>query len=146
MAIAQGWDGQLRVKRTTNSTQVLGRLTEWSLDAGAEVIEKTAFGDTYDRSYTPGLRGPHTLSFSGYRETSDTGQDVITDRWTDTGTSRVPAVVGAILLTMKTTALKAGFSGDVILTGFSQGVSFDGMQTFSGAGQFAGKLATYSTA
>ena len=136
MAIAQGWDGALLI-----GSNVIGKLTEWSLDAGAEVIEKTSFGDMYDRAYTPGMRGPHTVSFSGYRETTNAGQDAITDVFT--GASK-PAAATMYLLTKKTTGTDAGFTGSVILTGFSQGVSMDGMQTFSGAGQFAGKLSTHS--
>jgi hypothetical protein len=134
MAVDKGWHGAVTVGGDT-----IARITEWTLDAGADVLENTAMGDTYDRSYVVGLRGPNTLSFSGYRETTDTGQYVIMDNWCST--SGPSAVTMELFHTAGAT--EEGYTGSVILTGFSHGAAVDGLQTFSGNGQFAsGKLST----
>ena len=147
MAIDKGYSGHIALSTGAStdfsSADLIAHITEWSLDAGADVLEKTAFGDTYDRAYVAGLRGPNTFSFSGYAESANAAQSTAVHNWLSTSGPRNYDVV---LLTNRTTGAMAGYFGDVILTGISKGASVDGLQTLSGNGQFvSGKLSTYST-
>jgi hypothetical protein len=147
MAIDKGWDGNILLSTggstDYSSADIIAHITEWTLDAGADVLENTGFGDTYDRSYVAGLRGPNTFSFAGYAEAGNAAQSTAVHNWLSTSGPRKYDVV---LLSQRTTGSMAGYFGEVVLTGVSKGAAVDGLQTISGNGQFvSGKLSTYST-
>ena len=111
-----------------------------------DALEKTNFGSTYDREYTPGLRS-WTGSLSGYSEDADNVQDYILDNFIATGgpypTTAVHAVFVSGYAAGNTKA--CGYKGSCILTGMTRGATPDGLQTFSANIQGTGLLTTYAT-
>jgi len=133
MAIDHGWDGSVMVGATT-----VAKMTEWSLEMSADALEKTVFGSTYDREYTPGMRSK-TVSFSGYSEDTDAAQMAVLAEMT---TAALPAAVTLVLMTNNNVGTSAGFTGSAIITGVTRGAAPDGLQTFSVNAQMTGLLST----
>jgi hypothetical protein len=131
MAINYGKDGDV-----VSSGDTLGYITNWELNITQDALEKTAFGDGWDRTYVPGLRGA-TMTASGYFADDDTGQR---NFFLQGMSTRTPAQV-AVKLKYGTGA-NAGFEGNVVVTGVTVGSAPDGLQTFSMTGTFNGGVST----
>ena len=130
-----GKDGLLLIGANTAA-----HITDWELAVNQDALEKTAFGDGYDRTYVPGLRGP-VGTFNGYYGDTDAAQSALTAMIHSTST---PAVVTAVLLTVGTTGAKQGWTGSAV-SQITLGAAADGIQTISGTLQYSGGLSTYAT-
>ena len=131
-----GKEGALRV-----GTELMAHLTDWELAVNQDALEKTAFGDGYDRTYVAGLRGP-VATFNGYYGETDTAQFMLVDLIHSTST---PTTLSVILQTNSTwsTAAKQGWTGKAI-PNLTIGAAADGIQTISGTLTFSGGLDTYA--
>ena len=139
MAINAGWDGGIYVGADTKE---LAHITNWEISFAGDALENTAFGDTvYDRSFQPGLRS-HTITFSGYTEDDDSGQDILFD---DQKSTDEPNLLRIVVLHERETSEKAGWVGNSVVTGLTVGTPVDGLSPISGTLQISGGLATYST-
>lgn len=136
MAIDQGWDGHVLI-----GSNEVAQINEWTLEMTADALEKTNFGSTYDREFTPGMRS-FTASLTGYSEDTDAAQLAALAEFT---TNSTPAVVTLVLLTNNTTGAKCGFTGSAVLSGITRGATPDGLQSFSANAQYTGSLTTYAT-
>jgi len=138
MAINKGWDGAILI-----GANEMAHINSWEAAFAGDALEKTAFGTTvYDREYEPGLRN-HTVTFSGYHESTNAAQQALTANMKST---QAAAAVTVVLLTERTTGAKAGYTGSGILTGLTVSEAVDGLVGFSGTLQLSGGLSTYSTA
>lgn len=134
MAVNLGKDGYITIDDVN-----LVHVNNWEMNVAADALEQTSFGDGWDRTYVPGLRGA-TATFSGYYEDTDTGQYTALSFFMSTST---PSTVDAQLLYYHpTTATYNGFAGTAVLTGLTIGVAVDGIQTISGTLQFDGGVHT----
>lgn len=139
MAINAGWDGGIYVGA---STKELAHINNWEISFAGDALENTAFGDTvYDRSYQPGLRS-HTITFSGYTEEDDSGQDILLD---DQVSTDEPSLLNVVVLHERETSKKAGWEGNAVITGLTIGTPVDGLSPISGTFQISGGLSTYSS-
>ncbi len=145
MSIDHGWNGHIEIGSSVKQTSELPQITEWTLDMTMDALEHTNFGSTYDRQFQSGMRNA-VASFSGYSEDSDNTQDYLLDNFTASTGPRATTGMHVILLTNNTTAVKAGYKGNAVLTGLTRGATPDGLQTFSGTFQFANGVTTYSSA
>ena len=66
-----GKDGSVLI-----GTDTVAHITDWELAINQDALEKTAFGDGYDRTYTAGLRGP-VATINGYYGDTDTAQNAL---------------------------------------------------------------------
>ncbi len=114
-------------------------ITDWELAINQDALEKTSFGDGYDRTYIAGLRGP-VATFNGFTDTS-VAQLALMALVHSTAD---PTTVTAVLLTNNTTGAKEGWTGSAIPQ-LTFGAAADGIQTISGTLQFTGGLSTYGT-
>ena len=130
-----GKDGLLLIGANTAA-----HITDWELAVNQDALEKTAFGDGFDRTYTPGLRGP-VATFNGYYGDTDAAQSALTALIHSTST---PVAVTAVLLTVGTTGAKEGFTGSAIAQ-ITIGAAADAIQTISGTLQYSGGVSTYAT-
>ena len=138
-----GKDGALYL--TTESTEpwsaaAVAHVTDWELAVNQDALEKTAFGDGYDRTYVAALRGP-VGTFNGYYGDTDPQQaDLLTQY-----TGSTPQQLKCVLLTHSVVGSKQGWEGNAIVQ-MTQGAPADGLQTISGTLQFVDGLSTYSSA
>lgn len=130
-----GKDGSVLIGAATAA-----HITDWELAVNQDALEKTAFGDAYDRTYTPGLRGP-VATINGYYGDTDVAQSALTALIHSTST---PATVTCVLLTNSTTGEKAGWTGSAIPQ-LTIGAGADALMTISGTMQFTGGVSTYAT-
>ena len=146
MAIDYGWDGWIEVGSSAKQTSEVTQITEWTLDMTGDALEKTNFGSTYDREFTPGLRS-WTAALSGFSEDADNVQDYMLDNFTATGGPYPTTAVHVVLVSGYSagTTNRCGFKGNGILTGVTRGATPDGLQTFSANIQGTGLLTTYAT-
>jgi len=146
MAIDFGWDGWIEIGSSAKKTSEVTQITEWTLEMSADALEKTNFGSTYDREYTPGMRG-WTGSLSGYSEDADNVQAYITHNFVSTHAPYSSTAVHAVFISGYTagTTKRCGFKGNGILTGMTRGAAPDGLQTFAANIQGSGRLTTYAT-
>ena len=134
MAVDHGWDGSIMVGATT-----IAFMTEWTLEMTADALERTAFGDTFDRAYLSGLRS-HTVSFSGYSDDADAGQLAVLAEMT---TSLAPAQLTLKMMTNNNAGgTSRGYQLTIVLTGITRSAAPDALQTFSANGQGTGLLTT----
>jgi hypothetical protein len=134
MAINQGKDGYVNL-----AGEKLLHINNWELSIADDALETTAFGDGWDRTFVPGLRGA-TATFAGYYEDTSTGQYLALSYLLNTGT---PTTVSAQLLYYHpTTATYNGFAGGAVITGITLGAPVDGIQPISGNLQFDGGVHT----
>lgn len=134
MAVNNGKDGYVNI----NDLPLL-HINNWELSIANDALETTAFGDGWDRTYVPGLRGV-TATFSGYYEDTSTGQYAVLSYLLNTGT---PTTVAAQLLYYHpTTATFNGFAGTAVITGITLGAPVDGVQPISANLQFDGGIKT----
>jgi len=146
MAIDFGWDGWIEIGSSAKKTSEVPQITEWTLEMSADALEKTNFGSTYDREYTPGMRG-WTGSLSGHSEDADNVQDYMQHNWTSTHGPYPTTGVHAVFVSgyAAATTKRCGFKGNCILTGLTRGAAPDGLQTFAANLQGTGRLTTYAT-
>jgi len=130
-----GKDGSVLIGAATAA-----HITDWELAVNQDALEKTAFGDGWDRTYTVGLRGP-VATINGYYGDTDTAQSALTALIHSTST---PASVTVVLLTNSTTGAKAGWTGTAIPQ-LTVGSAQDAIDTISGTFQFTGGVSTYAT-
>ena len=130
-----GKDGSVLIGAATAAT-----ITDWELSVNQDALEKTSFGDGWDRTYTAGLRGP-VATVNGYYSDTDAAQVALTALIHSTST---PAPVTVVLLTVSTTGSKAGWTGSAIPQ-LTIGAGQDGIDTISGTFQFSGGVSVYST-
>ena len=137
-----GKDGAVYLTTKTNSSDgaIIATITDWELAVNADALEKTSFGDGYDRTYAAGLRGP-VATINGYYGDTDAQQADIVVNYTNT----TPQTLMTVLLTVSTVGSKQGWKGRAI-TQMTQGAAADGIQTFSGTLQYVDGLSTYSSA
>ena len=137
-----GKDGSVYLTTETYSSDaaIIATITDWELAVNQDALEKTSFGDGYDRTYTAGLRGP-VATINGYYGDTDAQQADIVVNYTNT----TPTTLMTVLLTVSTTGSKQGWKGRAI-TQMTQGAAADGIQTFSGTLQYVDGLSTYSSA
>ena len=129
-----GKDGLLLIGANTAAN-----ITDWELAVNQDALEKTAFGDGFDRTYIAGMRGP-VATFNGYTDTS-VAQLALMALVHSTAD---PTTVTAVLLTVGTTGAKQGWTGTAIPQ-ITLGAAADGIQTISGTLQYTGGLSTYAT-
>lgn len=124
---------------TDLATRAIAHITDWELAVNQDALEKTAFGDGFQRTYTAGLRGP-VATFNGYFGETDAQQGWFTNQITTT----IPRSVGIALITVNTLGSKQGWRGSAFAN-VTLGAAQDGVQTISGTLTFNGGLDTYST-
>ena len=124
---------------TDLATRAIAHITDWELAVNQDALEKTAFGDGYDRAYTAGMRGP-VATFNGYYGETDAQQGWFTNQIT----TAIPHSVGIALITISETSEKQGWRG-AAFANVTLGAAADGIQTISGTLTFNGGLDTYST-
>ena len=143
-----GKDGAIYLSTLNFTTAVptgaIAHITDWELAINQDALEKTSFGDGYDRSYAVGLRGP-VGTFNGYCMDTSTGggaqqADLLTQY-----TGATPNTLLVALLTVSTAGSQQGWKGQAI-TQMTQGAAADGIQTISGTLQFADGISTFSSA
>jgi len=137
-----GKDGAiyLTTKAKSSDGAAIAHITDWELAVNQDALEKTAFGDGYDRTYVPGIRGP-VATFNGYYGDTDPQQiDLLTQI-----TSTTPNTVMVSLITVSTAGSQQGWKGRAI-SQITQGAAADGIQTISGTFQFEDGISTYSSA
>jgi len=134
MAVNQGKDGYV-----TFAGEKLIHINNWELSVPTDALETTAFGDGWDRTYVPGLRGA-TATWSGYYEDTSTGQYLAVQYAMNTVSPSTASV--QLLYYHPTTGTYAGFAGGAVMTGLTLGVAVDGVQTISGTLQFDGGVHT----
>lgn len=71
MAVLKGYQGNFKV-----GTDVVGEISEWTLDVSADIIDKSAFGDEWKKKVA--TQKDWTGSITGRLDTSDTGQSALT--------------------------------------------------------------------
>ena len=130
-----GKDGSVLIGANTAAT-----ITDWELAVNQDALEKTSFGDGYNRTYVAGLRGP-VATVNGYYGDTDVAQSALTALIKSTST---PAAVTVVLLTHSTTGAKAGWTGSAIPQ-LTIGAGADAIMTISGTFQFSGGVSTYAT-
>ncbi len=131
-----GKEGAIRI-----ATELLAHISDWELAINQDVLEKTSFGDGFQRTYIAGLRGP-VATFNGFYDETDTAQFMLADLIHSTST---PTTLTVVLQTNSTwsTASKQGWTGKAI-PNITIGAAVDGVQTFSGTLTFSGGLDTYA--
>ena len=138
-----GKDGAVYLTTKTNSSDgaAIAYITDWELAVNQDALEKTAFGDGYDRTYVAGIRGP-VATINGYYGDTDAAQqiDLVANY-----TAATPATVMAILITDSTVGSKKGWKGRAIAQ-MTNGAAADAIQTISGTLQFIDGVSTYSSA
>ena len=145
MAVDMGYEGFIRVGTSASGTSIVQNVTEWSLEAGGDALEITNFGSTYDREYTPGMRG-WTATLSGNADDANE-QAYLYKNFTATGGmyGTTSFFVEMIAGYAAGTTTKRGFKGKGTLTGFSHSATPDGLQTFTANVQGHSRLTTYAT-
>ncbi len=138
MAVNHGKDGYVNF----GGEKVL-HINNWELSAADDALETTAFGDGWNRTYVPGLRGV-TATFSGYYEDTSTGQYVLTNLMMNTATPTTSSV--QLLYYHPTTGTYKGFAGGAVLTGLTLGEPVEGVQPLSATLTFDGGIHTTEAA
>ncbi len=137
-----GKDGAVYLTTDDKSSDValVAHITDWELAVNQDALEKTAFGDGFDRTYIAGMRGP-VATFNGYYGDTDAQQaDILTQY-----TGATPNLLRVALLTINTAGSQQGWVGTGIVQ-MTQGAAADGIQTLSGTVQFDDGISTFSSA
>lgn len=134
MAEIHGKGGEVRLGANT-----VASIDSWTLTVDAEVADISAYGDK-DRRFLNGLRNA-TASISGsynYPSTGSTGQDVLQDQFSSTGT--IAALALHLITDTGSTAASSveGWSGDAYFTNISINSDIGDKVSFSGNAQFSG--------
>ena len=145
MAISKGWDGGIWISTAAFGVSTgaeIAHINSWEIGFNNDALENTVFGDTvYDRTYQPGLRS-HTITFSGYTEAANAGQDIMLDEQRS-GTEA--SLLKIAVLTERVADARAGWWGEGVITGITIGTPVDGLSPMSGTLQVSGGLATFCT-
>lgn len=132
MAISRGWKGSIEV-----NNDEIGSVNNWEVAFNGDALENTAFGDTvYDRGFQPGLRN-HTITFSGYCDAADAGQQTLLDSMKTTQESEL------VTIQCFYDRDKPGWGGSAVVTGITIGTPVDGLASINGTLQISGGLKPY---
>ena len=125
MAVHNGSDGVIKVGANT-----VAEVRSYSLDESADVVEKTAMGDS-SRSYLSTLT-QFTASVDVFFDETDTAQTALS----------VGSTVTLEVYPEGTSTGDTYYSGSALVTGFTRSASFDGLVEASVTLQGSGGLTT----
>ena len=125
MAVLKGSEGVIKVGANT-----VAEVRSYSLDESADVVEKTAMGDS-SRSYLSTLT-QFTASVDVFFDETDTAQTALS----------VGSTVTLEVYPEGTSTGDTYYSGSALVTGFTRSASFDGLVEASVTLQGSGGLTT----
>jgi len=129
MAIAEGWDGSVKL-----GANAMANINNWKINFVNETIDVSQFGDTQqDREFAYGLRS-HTVELSGFYNGSS-GQLTMTGYMKKDGTPT------ATTISFLTTGAK-GYKGTVMVESIGIDSNVDGLLSFTLSGKVSGGLST----